>query len=236
MDDAAQAERQLLQRDIRELAARFRRIASHSNGRREMQSAYAWGGKLLARATRSGVISVALPVFSTAGNPFSDDSEAYASFWLEAVIGLSYYLREFFPSNPLAVDWTAVDEEGAGVDPANWRIVAENMAVTCDSLVRLCVGLPAGDESEKPNWQEDSGRLVLGDIVVRKIGKQARNLRAILAAFEEAGWPNSISSPIADNTAAHHNTIWQLNEKQGLIRFISTLQGTGIGWQREQPR
>ena len=63
--------------------------------------------------------------------------------------------------------------------------------------------------SSLPKW--DGIHLSLGLTVIRAVRSNAVNLRCVLDAFQNAGWPESIEDPLA-NQQLRHRTIQVLNE------------------------
>lgn len=54
----------------------------------------------------------------------------------------------------------------------------------------------------KPIWNAERGELRLSDQLIRKVHGNAKNLRAILHGFQSEGWPESIESPLINDTGA----------------------------------
>src|SRR5688572_24855803 len=52
------------------------------------------------------------------------------------------------------------------------------------------------DDAGKPQWYADRGTLEFQGRLVRRVDRQARNVRAVLAAFQESGWPARIDDPL----------------------------------------
>jgi hypothetical protein len=99
-------------------------------------------------------------------------------------------------------------------------------------------GAPAGPptSSPLPSWDAARRRLCLGQVVVKRFRQPAKNQEAILAAFEEDGWPPRIDSPIpggADENAHDrlHDAVKRLNrQSKRLIRFECDGAGEGVLW------
>jgi hypothetical protein len=87
-----------------------------------------------------------------------------------------------------------------------------------------------------PVWDEDRRELRLGRLVLKRFRRPAKNQEAILAAFEEEGWPTRIDSPITNSNDASaaervHNAVKRLNRQvQPFIRFESDGSGEGVTW------
>jgi hypothetical protein len=55
----------------------------------------------------------------------------------------------------------------------------------------------ASPQIHRPRWNPDTRTLRFGEDTCKDFSKQAaRNQEAILAAFEESGWPRRIEDPI----------------------------------------
>jgi hypothetical protein len=93
-----------------------------------------------------------------------------------------------------------------------------------------------------PDWDAVRRELWLGDVLVKRFRQPARNQEAILAAFQEEGWPARIDDPLSggDNVDSHdrlHDAVRRLNQqKVRLIEFRSDGLGKGILWDlRKKP-
>lgn len=106
-------------------------------------------------------------------------------------------------------------------------------------LVRLARGCV--DELEPlpahPTWDHDRQELRVGTTVVKRFRAAAENQRAVLAAFEEEGWPPRIDDPLPPRDDLEpkrrlHETIKSLNRNQkcALIRFVGDGRGQGVLW------
>lgn len=93
---------------------------------------------------------------------------------------------------------------------------------------------------EKPRW--DGVKLYWGDRVIRYYRDEAGNQRAILAAFQEDGWPARIDDPLSpkgfyDNTPQNRlrHTVKDLNNglaKPSPIVFETDSGGKAVVWKR----
>jgi hypothetical protein len=90
----------------------------------------------------------------------------------------------------------------------------------------------ASRKKPKPHWDGERGELLYEGTRVKKvsIGK-ARNVVAVLAAFERAGWPFRIDDPTGKGQEAMHQTIRSLNKRLQGIRFRGDDTGKGISWE-----
>jgi hypothetical protein len=87
---------------------------------------------------------------------------------------------------------------------------------------------------DRPRWDnsQNPGKLWLGNVLLREVAPQARNIISILEAFEKRGWPQTIDDPLPGGPDPErlHQTVNQLNKglKHKLIRFGTTLGGTEV--------
>jgi hypothetical protein len=89
-----------------------------------------------------------------------------------------------------------------------------------------------------PNWGAEKRVLWFNGQVVKRFKWHAVNQEAILAAFDEEGWPCRIDDPLPphpeqDPKRRLSDTIKCLNRKHfnRLIRFRGDGTGTGIVWE-----
>ena len=85
----------------------------------------------------------------------------------------------------------------------------------------------------KPSWQKGLGILRYRGEIVREVKPEATNVRLILDAFEEAGWPDEIFDPLPVTEAKdrRRRAVETLNKDLRLIRFRSTGHGRRIAWE-----
>jgi hypothetical protein len=92
-----------------------------------------------------------------------------------------------------------------------------------------------------PRYVDASHSLFVGDVLVKRFKQPADDQEAILAAFEQAGWPESIHNPFRNRTrnTKHRlrDAIARLNRCQvnNLIRFHNDSTGMGIWWELVAP-
>lgn len=93
-------------------------------------------------------------------------------------------------------------------------------------------------DANTPSYNPETGRLVVGERIVKWFRTPAPNQRAVLAAFEEEGWPERINDPLvpAPEIAIKErlgDTIRSLNRNQlePLIRFRGDGTGKGVLWE-----
>jgi hypothetical protein len=96
----------------------------------------------------------------------------------------------------------------------------------------------AGVSEPKPTWDRDRQQLRLGNVIVKQFKVPAANQEAVLAAFQEEGWPVRVDDPLSpksdqDPKRRLHDTINSLNrnQKRPLIRFLGDGSGEGVRWE-----
>ena len=89
-----------------------------------------------------------------------------------------------------------------------------------------------------PCWDRDRQELRVGAEIVKQFKVPAPNQEAILAAFQEEGWPHRIDDPIPPEGDKEpkrrlHDTINSLNRSQRtpLVRFHGDGSGQGVRWE-----
>ena len=89
-----------------------------------------------------------------------------------------------------------------------------------------------------PRWDRDRQELKVGSIVIKRFKVPAANQEAILAAFEEEGWPPRIDDPLSPHSEQTpkrrlQETIKSLNrnQKRSLIHFLGDGSGQGVRWE-----
>jgi len=99
-----------------------------------------------------------------------------------------------------------------------------------------------GGNGLRPRWDDALRILYLGDRVVKSFCRRAPNQEAILAAFEEEGWPAQVDDPIhpldgGDSPRRLRGTVQNLNrqDEPQAIEFTCNGAGTGVRWQLLDP-
>jgi hypothetical protein len=84
----------------------------------------------------------------------------------------------------------------------------------------------------RPSWHKRLGTLRYRGEIIREVKAEATNVRLILDAFEEAGWPDEIFDPLppAEAKDRRRRAVETLNKDLRLIRFRSTGNGRRIAW------
>ncbi len=134
-----------------DLKQRFSRIANNlSEGTHEQKAACACGGKLLARASKAGLLPFELPAPAPVKNISDDDTLTWINLWIASMIVLSRMFPDLFPSNPHSIHWEERDSPDVGLlrvgvqKKQDWRIRVENYAVACTVLAES-LAEPAAD-------------------------------------------------------------------------------------------
>jgi hypothetical protein len=83
-----------------------------------------------------------------------------------------------------------------------------------------------------PAWNAATGELTLDGRVVRIVARRASNIRRILSAFQEEGWPPRIDDPRpgGENGPRLHRAIAMLNCELEDISFHSDGHTRGVTW------
>ena len=89
-----------------------------------------------------------------------------------------------------------------------------------------------------PNWDEARRELRLGGQLVKKFKRRAPHQAAILAAFQEDGWPPCVADPLSpapdiDPKRRLNDVIKSLNRNQvtAMLRFMGNGTGEGVVWE-----
>lgn len=92
---------------------------------------------------------------------------------------------------------------------------------------------PVGAEV-KPQWDANSGRVLVAGRVARRVAKSAHRVRPLLDALEKGGWAGKTASPFGDRSDVHHEAIRSFNEKSEILKLSS--DGTQmIEWEVKSP-
>ena len=88
----------------------------------------------------------------------------------------------------------------------------------------------------RPRWDGENFRLKMGEQVARTLKPSATNCIAILAEFEEEGWPERINDPLplGRDPERLSNTLRTLNKGAVGIRFSAGGDGESITWRPTQ--
>lgn len=116
--------------------------------------------------------------------------------------------------------------------------LAGELASTYGSdFLNLPIREPSSVARPEPSWDDQRNELRLGDVLVKRFKWRAANQEAILAAFQEDGWPARIDDPLTpvpetDPKRRLSDTIKCLNRKQqnNLLRFSGDGTGEGVLW------
>ena len=89
---------------------------------------------------------------------------------------------------------------------------------------------------EKPRWDREARELTWGGMLVREVKRphHAKNIVAILDAFERAGWPPRIDDPLRRHSSdeRRRRDVESLNKRllRPAMRFACDGTGTGFLW------
>ncbi len=108
--------------------------------------------------------------------------------------------------------------------------------VDTETSTELLESLGGGKKNiSKPRWLRDKRELWFEGEVVRRIrnASRAKNIIAILSAFEESGWPHQIDDPITAGGASdtRRRAIESLNQGLTRIHFMCGGDGTSFQWE-----
>jgi hypothetical protein len=84
-----------------------------------------------------------------------------------------------------------------------------------------------------PVWNDSAGELRLNGELVREVVPRAKNVRLILNAFQEDGWPIRVDSPLPGgrNSRALREAVRNLKDRITRIEFFCDGKGEGVRWQ-----
>jgi hypothetical protein len=147
--------------------------------------------------------------------------------------------RTFQPHGPLALAAATC----LVLTEAGYRFTCEHAAALSiaeqNGRVALGVTRMATESSlERPRWDADRQELRFEGRLVKRFKAPAPNQEAILAVFEEEGWPPRIDdplSPVADQDPKRRllDTIKCLNrnQKHASLHFLGDGTGRGVRWE-----
>jgi hypothetical protein len=97
------------------------------------------------------------------------------------------------------------------------------------------VEAPAGGTVPVPEWDDAAHVLRFQGRTIRQLRrpKHSPNVRAILRAFQEEGWPSQIDDPLPNgrHPGRLRETIRSLNRDLEQIRFRADGDGEGVPWE-----
>jgi hypothetical protein len=85
-----------------------------------------------------------------------------------------------------------------------------------------------------PSWDADLGELRVGDVLIKRYTKPAKNQRIVLTAFQELDWRHKIDDPLTPKPRRRGETIAGLNDDHinpGIIHFRGDGTGKAIIWE-----
>jgi hypothetical protein len=108
----------------------------------------------------------------------------------------------------------------------------KTLDVTPEAGDDLSTGDPNGQE--KPHWDGEACELRFKGRLAKELRPIADSQISVLAAFEEAEWPQRIDNPLpTDDKQRMRETIRHLNERCEGLRFRADGTGKGIVWEPE---
>jgi hypothetical protein len=165
-------------------------------------------------------------------DPTQSDGELMHRPWFEL-----YYLYLEFRDEVIALREFDEDEED------------DDKAITADeemdAIVEMIIESQSQDPVRKmspdkimssevtvPRWDSESMILFLGKQIARRVSMKAKNVLAVLNAFQEDGWPFKIDDPLPGgrNPERLRDTLKQLNKDLKHLRFSADGSGEGIVW------
>lgn len=134
---------------------------------------------------------------------------------------------------------------GARLEPGSCFVLRPAGAQAARRMIRRNAGPALNGVSHlhkadgRPLWDADRRELRHGGLVVKRFRQPAKNQEAVLAAFQEDGWPARIDNPLAGTDETEgvkrlHDAVRKLNQQpQRLLRFSSDGRGEGVLWEWE---
>ena len=100
----------------------------------------------------------------------------------------------------------------------------------------LLEALGGGKENvSKPRWLKEKRELWFEGQIVRRIrnASRAKNVIAVLDAFEDSGWPTQIDDPVTSggDSSQRRRTMESLNDGLKRIYFFCAGDGLSFGWE-----
>lgn len=93
------------------------------------------------------------------------------------------------------------------------------------------------EDTLRPIWDGQRRQLRVGRVIVKQFKVPAANQEAVLATFEEEGWPVRVDDPLTPHPKQNakrrlHDTINSLNRNQRhpRLRFMGDGSGEGVRW------
>jgi hypothetical protein len=102
-------------------------------------------------------------------------------------------------------------------------------AVLAETLLR--------EVPERPRWDPQKRQLWYGTVLVKQLKRLAPDQQLVLEAFQQAGWPEAISNPLAGETDAERrgrlrHVVKRLNRRRAsdVLWFELARGGRGLRW------
>jgi hypothetical protein len=102
--------------------------------------------------------------------------------------------------------------------------------------LRAAIDEPVEPPRTVPRWDAASGKLYFRGEIVRTVTRRGTNMRLILDAFDDAGWPLWIYNPLPGgaDSGKLRQTLYDLRKTLKAINLIPDGTATGILWQESQ--
>ena len=122
-------------------------------------------------------------------------------------------------------------------EPAGWQMVSTLTRI--NSQIQDSVrGIPSRAsrrrrQRERPSWDQESGELQIGDVVVRDVRTGvAQNIVLLLDVFQESGWDQRVDNPFPPPNDGERlgETVKSVNKGLSLIKFRRDGRGEGAEW------
>ncbi len=164
-------------------------------------------------------------------DPTQSDGELMYELWYDF-----YYLYLEFREEVISLrefDEDATDEDANEEDmsPAEQELdaIVDLMIEENSELLRI-----DSSETTIPNWDENLMILFWGKQIARRVNNNAKNVVAILNAFQEESWPPKVDDPLPGgrNPERLRDTLKQLNKDLKYLRFSADGSGEGIAWSK----
>lgn len=144
---------------------------------------------------------------------------------------------------------TAADDRSRRFSPgANLRFAPDSSFLLAEVAVPLVeartevasLSAPSATIADRPltpSWDSEDRVLRVGGIVVKEYRVRSPNQEAVLAAFQEEGWPRYVDDPLSPTPEQNpkqrlRDTIKWLNanQKNPMVRFRGDGTGERVGW------
>lgn len=162
-------------------------------------------------------------------DPTQSDGELMYEPWYDF-----YYLYQEFRREVISLREFDEDAADEGADEEECPPAGQEPDAIVDLVVEENPELLRTERSEAtiPNWDSNLMTLFWGKQIARRVSNNAKNVVAILNAFQEEMWPFKIDDPLPGgrNPERLRDTLKQLNKDLKHLRFSADGSGEGIIW------